>query len=98
MSSAFIPPQATTTAQSKIHPSGASRRLLLPFGRPFCLGLACTLVLTRFMQGPLYGVGVSDPWALGGAIVFLSLVTLVACGFPALRAMRVDPVTALRSE
>jgi predicted permease len=62
------------------------------------LGLAGTLVLTRFMQGLLYGVGVNDPWALGGAVVFLSLVTLVACGFPALRAMRVDPVTALRSE
>jgi predicted permease len=62
------------------------------------LGLAGTLVLTRFMRGLLYGIGATDPVALGGAVVFLSLVALIACGLPALRATRVDPVTALRSE
>jgi putative ABC transport system permease protein len=62
------------------------------------LGLAGTLVLTRFMQGLLYGIRGNDPWALGGSAVFLSLVTLIACGLPAFRAMRIDPVTALRSE
>lgn len=62
------------------------------------VGLAGTLALTRFMRGLLYGIGATDPLALGGSVVFLSLVALIACGLPALRATRVDPVTALRTE
>jgi len=62
------------------------------------IGLAGTLALTRFLQGVLYQVNAHDPRFLGGAALFLGVVAVVACGVPALRATRVDPVAALRSE
>jgi putative ABC transport system permease protein len=61
-------------------------------------GLAGTLALTKFLKGLLYGIGEHDPRVLVGAVVFLTLIALASCAVPALRAMRVDPVTALRGE
>jgi len=60
------------------------------------IGLAGALASTRFLRALLYGVGPTDPWMLGGAAAGLFVVAAVACAVPAWRAVRVDPVTALR--
>jgi putative ABC transport system permease protein len=60
------------------------------------IGIAVALVLTRFIQNMLYGVSGSDPITLGLAIAVLGLATVLACLLPALRAVRVNPIMALR--
>jgi putative ABC transport system permease protein len=54
--------------------------------------------LTRVMISLLYGVTASDPMTLVGASVLLAAVALIANFIPALRAMKVDPLIALRHE
>ena len=61
-------------------------------------GIGGALALTRFLASLLYGLSPSDPATYTGVAVLLFGVILVACYFPARRAMRVDPVTALRNE
>jgi predicted permease len=62
------------------------------------VGCAAALALTPMMAGQLYGVGTTDPATLALVPVLLLIVAVVACMVPAVRAMRVDPVTALRYE
>jgi putative ABC transport system permease protein len=61
-------------------------------------GLAGALLLMRFIRTLLFGVGTSDPVALAAASIILLLVALAACIVPARRAIRIDPIAALRSE
>ena len=61
-------------------------------------GLAAALSLAPLMANQLYGIGAIDPVTLAGVPALLLLVAVVACVVPARRAMRVDPVTALRYE
>jgi putative ABC transport system permease protein len=62
------------------------------------LGLAAAFGLTRLMASFLFGVHPRDPVAFLSAAVILSLVALLAAWFPGVRACRIDPITALRSE
>lgn len=60
------------------------------------IGLPAALLVGRLLSRMLYGVSPGDPVSLGGAIMVLSAVALLACYLPARRASRVDPIQALR--
>jgi len=62
------------------------------------IGGAGALVLTRVIASQLFGVSPTDPATFGGVASFIMLVTVLACYVPAMRATRVDPMTALRCE
>ena len=62
------------------------------------LGGALAVGLTRFLSGLLVGVGASDPITMAVVAVMIVGVTMAACYIPARRALRVDPVVALRQE
>jgi predicted permease len=86
---------------------GAQRRdvlwLIMKEGAKFSLGgiaigWAGAFVVTRLLSSELYGVSASDPATYVGVAVMMGLATLLACYVPTRRAMRVDPMTALRYE
>lgn len=86
---------------------GAQRRHVLAFvlrrgivlaGLGACIGIAVALALTHFMQALLYRVSPTDPLTFGAAVVVQVAIALAACYIPARRAMRIDPMAALRYE
>ena len=78
-------------------------RLVLGQGAKFALvgvvvGIAVALALTRLMASQLFGISAQDPFTFAGVAAILILVALLACYIPARRAMKVDPMVALRYE
>jgi predicted permease len=62
------------------------------------VGLPAAWVGSRWLRSMLFGLTPTDPGVIAGAIVLLALAGLLAAYFPARRATRVDPTTALRHE
>jgi len=62
------------------------------------LGIALSLLLTRYMSSQLFGVGPNNPLAFGGVAALIALVACAASLLPARRATKVDPIVALRSD
>lgn len=65
-------------------------------GIGLALGLAFALGLTRVIARLLYGIGANDPVTVVSVVMLLGAMSLLACYFPAHRAMRRNPVTAIR--
>ena len=53
-------------------------------------------MLTRLVRGLLYGVSAMDPLTVVSVTAVLLLIAVGACWLPAVKAMRTDPVTAIR--
>jgi putative ABC transport system permease protein len=62
------------------------------------IGLAGAAFITRLLRTLVLGVGVRDPMTFAAGALVLLAVALLACYLPARRALRVDPMTALRAE
>jgi putative ABC transport system permease protein len=86
---------------------GAERRdiLRMVFGHGLAVtsiglavGFAAAFAVTRFLSSLLFGISPNDPMTLLNVSTGLGLVALLACYFPARRAIRVDPMVALRYE
>jgi predicted permease len=76
--------------------------LLKMAGRPVVFGLAAgiagSLLLARLLSSAVFQVPVTDPIALAVVVLLLAVASIAACLVPARRAVRLDPVTALRHE
>jgi putative ABC transport system permease protein len=62
------------------------------------VGLALSFAVTRLMQRLLFEVSPRDPFLYSGVALFICSVAALACFVPALRATRIDPMQALRTE
>jgi putative ABC transport system permease protein len=62
------------------------------------MGLIGSLIAMKYLESQLYGIKARDPLTYISVAVVLALVAFTACYVPALRATRVDPLTALHHE
>jgi putative ABC transport system permease protein len=74
------------------------REALLMIGAGLVVGVPAALAGGRMLRGQLYGIGPADPVTMLLAAGVMIGAALVACYFPATRAMRIDPIAALRYE
>jgi predicted permease len=78
-------------------------RLIIGHGAKMALigvtiGIIGALALTRLMSNQLFGVSANDPLTFAAVAILLIIVAVAACYIPARRAMRVDPMVALRHD
>ena len=71
---------------------------MLLAGMGLAVGVLGAFAVTRIMGTLLYGVSANDPLTYIALVLLLGVIALVASYIPARRAMRVDPVVALRNE
>jgi len=69
-----------------------------PVAAGAAVGIAGSLGAGRIMKSLLFGVSETDPLSIGMALVLLTSAAVLACLLPALRASRIDPAVALRTE
>jgi len=62
------------------------------------IGFSGAFALTRSIRGLIFGIAPNDPLTFGAVALVLAMVALIACGVPAWRAARIDPILALRQE
>jgi putative ABC transport system permease protein len=62
------------------------------------LGLLATVMTSKLLASLLFDVRPAEPWVVGACALFLALVALLACVVPAVRAVRIDPASAVRAE
>jgi ABC-type antimicrobial peptide transport system permease subunit len=74
------------------------REAVLLAGLGILAGLLAAAGLTRYLRSMLSGLEPTDPWTFGGVALLMSLVALLAGWWPAWRASRLPPMTALRHE
>ena len=74
------------------------RRVLVLIGSGTALGLGLALPAARLLEQILYGVEPTDPVSYATVFLMIAAIALVACAVPALRAIRINPVNALRQE
>jgi putative ABC transport system permease protein len=73
-------------------------RGMQPVAIGLAAGLAASFWTTRLLATQLFGISATDPATYGMAVAGVLLVSLAACAAPAFRALRISPITALRSE
>jgi ABC-type antimicrobial peptide transport system permease subunit len=71
---------------------------LRPASLGILVGLAAALAVTRVLRMALVGISPNDPSTLSAVILTLGAACLLGCAIPARRALRVDPVVALRND
>jgi putative ABC transport system permease protein len=82
------------------HPSDVVRMVIrqgmLLAAAGLAIGLPCAFAVSRLLRSLLFETAPHDPVSFASATVLLCIVALLACAVPALRASRVNPITALR--
>jgi putative ABC transport system permease protein len=74
------------------------RQGMTPLGVGLVVGVAAALAATSVLRAMLVGVTPADPTTFGLVAVVLACAGVLGCAIPARRALRVDPVIALRRE
>jgi putative ABC transport system permease protein len=98
--------QRTREIGIRVALGAAPRQVLVPVMREgivlalagIGIGLVGAFAATKALSAFLFGVGASDPLTFGGVALLLLVVALAASYIPSRRALRVDPVVALRAE
>jgi ABC-type antimicrobial peptide transport system permease subunit len=83
-------------------PRAVLRLVVLEGMRLALIAIACGLLgglaIGKALSSLIFGVAVRDPLTFSGVALTMTIIAIVACAIPALRASRVDPIIALRHE
>jgi putative ABC transport system permease protein len=75
-----------------------AREALMLAGSGIVVGVAASMAVTRLISGLVFGVSVTDPVTFASVAILLAAVAFLAAFIPARRAIKVDPMVALRYE